>query len=91
MGKKPELKILSESEYPLWQKFLEETPQSTIYSDPDYLEILCSATNDSFHIAAVFSGGEMESPCQSCIMKRGQWEAVKRGNLKDRRKDDIMQ
>lgn len=61
MNKKIEVKILTENEYPIWKSFTGLSEQSTIYSDPDYLDILCSVTGGKYHIAAVLSGEEIQA------------------------------
>ena len=52
-------RILNENEYDRWEAFVQSSPQGTIYALPSYLDILCSATGDSFRVVGVFQGDEL--------------------------------
>ncbi|BAQ61778.1 predicted protein [Geminocystis sp. NIES-3708] len=52
-------RFLSENEYEKWTKFVCESPTGSVYSLPEYLEILCTVTGDRFRILAVFQGNEL--------------------------------
>ncbi len=52
-------RILREDEYPRWNQLVWSSPQGSIYSTPEYLAILCTATNGRFEIVGVFRGDEL--------------------------------
>jgi hypothetical protein len=53
------VRVLHDYAYPAWRAFVAEAPSGSIYSLPEYLEILCAATGGSFRIAAVVKGEEI--------------------------------
>ncbi|BAQ65679.1 GNAT family N-acetyltransferase [Geminocystis sp. NIES-3709] len=59
MSRELTTRFLSENEYKKWAKFVLESPTGSIYSLPEYLEILCQITGDSFRILGVFQGIEL--------------------------------
>lgn len=42
-----------------WRSFVDSSPAGSIYSYPEYLDVLCRATGGSFRILGVFKGGEI--------------------------------
>ncbi len=59
MSRELTTRFLSENEYENWTKFVSESPSGSVYSLPEYLEILCQVTGDSFRILGVFQGTEL--------------------------------
>lgn len=51
-------RVLSESEYAKWNKFVATSDSGSIYSTPEYLDILCSTAGGSFKILACLKGEE---------------------------------
>jgi hypothetical protein len=51
-----ETRILEESEFPSWRTFVDSAPSGSVYSYPEYLDVLCRVTGGSFRILAVFKG-----------------------------------
>ena len=49
-----ELRELKESEFPIWDKFVESSPQGNIYSTTQWLKIIESSTDYKGHILAIF-------------------------------------
>ncbi|MFN0205071.1 MAG: GNAT family N-acetyltransferase [Planctomycetota bacterium] len=52
-------RILKDVEYPKWNKFVAASSTGSVYSTPEYLDILCGATGGTFQIAAVLKGDEI--------------------------------
>lgn len=50
---------IAESDYPLWNQFVSNSPSGSIYALPAYLEVLCRVTNARFSIVGVFKGSEL--------------------------------
>lgn len=46
-------------EYPEWAALLADSPDGTIYSDPDYLDALCTAAGGRFRVVGVRRGAEL--------------------------------
>ena len=63
MGKKIEVKYLSASEFELWSDFVEKSPDGSIYSAAEYLDILCEATGGHYKILAAFQGNDRPGEC----------------------------
>ncbi|WP_017296394.1 GNAT family N-acetyltransferase [Geminocystis herdmanii] len=59
MSRELTTRFLAENEYEAWTKFVCESPTGSVYSLPEYLEVLCTITGDSFRILAVFQGKEL--------------------------------
>jgi hypothetical protein len=55
----PHARFLSEAEYPRWSGLVRESPEGSIYSMPEYLDVLCAATGGRFRVLAVERGGEL--------------------------------
>ena len=51
--------ILDESAYPEWTDLVEQSSSGSIYSRPDYLEILCEATGGRYRILGVYQGEQL--------------------------------
>jgi hypothetical protein len=56
---KVDTRFLIESDYPCWNALVEASPDGSIYSTPEYLDVLCSETNGRFRILVAERGGEM--------------------------------
>lgn len=52
-------KFLSEEEFGRWSKSVATSPSGSIYSTPEYLDILCSTAGGSFKILACLKGDEI--------------------------------
>ncbi|MEA5619325.1 GNAT family N-acetyltransferase [Cronbergia sp. UHCC 0137] len=59
MSRELTARFLTESEYEKWTKFVSDSPTGNIYSLPDYLDVLCQITGDSFRVLGVFQGTEL--------------------------------
>ncbi len=53
------MRFLPESEYPRWGALVASSPDGSIYSSPEYLDVLCSVTNARFRILVAERGGAM--------------------------------
>jgi hypothetical protein len=51
--------VLSETDYPAWNKLVGESPDGSVYSTPEYLDALCTAGGGRFRILAVRRGDEL--------------------------------
>lgn len=56
---KPAARALAEADYGNWNKFNSTAPSGSIYSTPEYLDVLCGATGGRFKIVAVEKGSEI--------------------------------
>lgn len=54
-----ETRFLRESEYPAWRTFVDAAPAGSIYSYPEYLDVLCRVAGGSFRVLGVFRGEEI--------------------------------
>jgi len=59
MGKQILTKYLNETEYDKWNTFVSNSPDGSIYSMPDYLDILCETGGGNFKILAALKGDEI--------------------------------
>jgi len=59
MGSKIITKYLNETEYGRWNTFISKSPDGSIYSTPEYLDILCQAGGGKFKILAAKKGDEI--------------------------------
>lgn len=50
---------LSEAEYERWSNIVACSPEGSIYSSPEYLEVLCEATDGKFKILVAMQGDEI--------------------------------
>lgn len=48
-----------EAQYPLWNRLVADSPTGSVYSTPEYLDVLCSAAGGSFRILGVWRGEEL--------------------------------
>ena len=46
-------RFLPEADYPRWDRFVRDSPEGSIYSMPEYLEILCAATGGRFRVLSI--------------------------------------
>lgn len=59
MASKPCARFITESEYPEWNRLVSTAPSGSVYSMPEYLDVLCRAAGGSFKILAAFQGDEI--------------------------------
>jgi hypothetical protein len=59
MGRKFEIKYLTEKEFDLWRRFVADSPDGCVYYTPEYLEVLCDAADARFQILAVLQKDEI--------------------------------
>jgi len=52
-------RYLTDESYPEWNRLVAASPQGSIYSTPEYLDILCSAAGGRFKILGVSQGDEL--------------------------------
>lgn len=53
--------ILDESAYPEWIDLVEQSSSGSIYSRPDYLDILCGAAGGRFRVLGVYQGEQLQA------------------------------
>jgi hypothetical protein len=51
--------FLTETDYPIWNQLVAASPLGSIYSTPEYLDILCSVTDARYRILGVFRNDEL--------------------------------
>ncbi len=76
MSAKTETAYLKESEYGEWNKFVSNSSGGSIYSTPEYLDILCGVTNGSFKILAARQGDKITGGIGLFIQKSTREEYV---------------
>jgi len=54
-----ETQIVSPDRYSAWNDLVEQSPEGSIYSQPDYLAALCDAAGGTFRVAAIARGGAL--------------------------------
>ena len=59
MSGKVTTRILAEREYAEWNELVAHSPDGSIYSTPEYLDVLCSVTGARFRILVADLGGKM--------------------------------
>ncbi len=59
MATKPTARFLTESEYADWNTMVAAAPSGSIYSTPEYLDILCRTAGGSFRLLGAFQGDEL--------------------------------
>ena len=59
MSTKLETRFLTEREYESWNTLVANSPDGSIYSTPEYLDVLCPEAGASFRILGVERGGEL--------------------------------
>lgn len=60
MGDKVTTRFLGTDEYPKWATFVADAPAGSIYSLPEYLDALCTATGGSFRVLVAERNGRIE-------------------------------
>ena len=55
-----EVRILQETEFSQWRAFVDSAPAGSIYSYPEYLDVLCQVAGGSFRILGVSKGDEIQ-------------------------------
>ena len=69
--KKTIARVLREEEYPAWNALVSQSPQGSVYSTSEYLQILSEVTGGSYRIFAVFRGDELRGGVGLFETKRG--------------------
>jgi hypothetical protein len=59
MASKITTRILDENQYESWNDLVSGSPQGSIYSRPEYLDIICSTAGGRFRIFGCFKGDEI--------------------------------
>jgi hypothetical protein len=59
MRSAPSTRLLSEQDFPEWNRLVARSAEGSIYSQPDYLEALCEAAGGRFRILAAQKGDEI--------------------------------
>jgi hypothetical protein len=59
MSAKLTTRYLTENEFGCWTTLVAQAPAGSIYSTPEYLDVLCSAAGGKFRILAADRGGEL--------------------------------
>jgi len=54
-----EVRALQEDEFPSWRAFVDSAPAGSVYSYPEYLDVLCRVAGGSFRVMAAFKGDEI--------------------------------
>jgi hypothetical protein len=52
-------RFLTEAEYPCWNELVKSSPEGSIYSTPEYLDVLCGETAARFRILVADRAGEI--------------------------------
>jgi hypothetical protein len=60
MGDKVTTRFLGADEYPEWATFVAGAPAGSVYSLPEYLDALCTATGGSFRVLVAECNGRIE-------------------------------
>lgn len=66
----PQARTLEQEEYALWDSFVEESPQGSIFSNSTYLQLLAEASQSRLRIIGCFSDGELVGGCPLLERKR---------------------
>ena len=75
-----ETRFLREPEYDTWRRFVDSAPAGSIYSYPQYLEVLSGVAGGSFRILAVLKGDEIQGGI-ALYERRGAGGRVLSGRL----------
>jgi hypothetical protein len=59
MGSKIVVRCLGDGDYPRWNELNKRSPEGSIYSNPEYLDVLASQLNGQFRILAAEREGEI--------------------------------
>lgn len=59
MSRSVSVSVLGENHYENWKRLVTESPGGSIYSTPEYLDVLCEATGGRFRVIAVWRGDEI--------------------------------
>jgi hypothetical protein len=51
--------VLGEDAFPDWNRLVAESPDGSIYSTPEYLDVLCRAAGGRFRVVGAFRGDEL--------------------------------
>jgi hypothetical protein len=52
-------RTLREEEYDVWNKLVTDSPHGSIYSRPEYLDVLCATAGGTFRILGCYKGDEL--------------------------------
>jgi hypothetical protein len=73
-------RLLSETDYPAWNALLIDSAEGSIYSSPEYLEILTSEIDATFKILVAERGGEMVGGI-ALVERKNSWGTYVGGRL----------
>lgn len=59
MSEENRIAELPESEYPAWSRLLAQSPDGSVYSQPEYLDVLCRHAGGRFRILGASHAGEL--------------------------------
>lgn len=72
MSRKVVARFLASTEYPEWNRLVSSSPEGSIYSTTEYLDVLCSVTDARFRVLAAEKGGEIVGGI-ALYERRGLW------------------
>ena len=67
----PQVRPLTEEEYPVWDAFVDESPQGSIFSKSRYLEIISQASRSRLKIIGYFVHDDLMGGCSVLEKSRG--------------------
>ena len=80
MSSKVSTHYLSQEEYPSWNDLVADSPDGSIYSTPEYLDVLCSQTGGQFKILAAERAGELVGGI-AIFERKNTWGSYVTGRL----------
>jgi hypothetical protein len=80
MSAKLATRLLPEAEYPAWNQLVANSPEGSIYSCPEYLDVLCGETDGRFSILVVERAGEMLGGI-GLFERKSRWGSYATGRL----------
>lgn len=54
-----QVRELTQGDFPAWQALVNASPQGSVYSLPEYLDVLCDATGGRFRVLGIERNGEL--------------------------------
>ena len=80
MSAKLTTRLLSEAEYPSWNQLVSSSPEGSIYSRPEYLDVLCGEAGGSFAILVAERAGEIQGGI-GLFERKHRWGTYATGRL----------
>lgn len=80
MSAKLSTRFLTPADYPTWNELVRNSPEGSIYSTPEYLEILCGEADAHFRILVAERAGEMVGGI-GLFERRSRWGDYAMGRL----------